>query len=61
MIADKYLQMPLEEKRKIYKCKKADTLESIPTWQKFYETEKDDLPLLTGKLTFFFFFYYYCE
>lgn len=40
---EKYLNMPIEEKRKLYKCKaNFIMLKDIPTWQEYYINEKLD-------------------
>lgn len=41
---DKFLLMPLEEKRNIYKCRnKYNTLEDVQTWEEYYSENKDKL------------------
>ncbi|XP_071162113.1 ADP-ribose glycohydrolase MACROD2-like [Mytilus edulis] len=38
---DKFLHMPLEEKRQIYKCRnKYNTLEEVQTWEEYYSENK---------------------
>ena len=40
MFHDKFLSMPLEEKRKLYKCRSAYvTLDDIPIWPCLYKVE----------------------
>jgi hypothetical protein len=39
LVAEKFLKMPLEEKRNHYECSKHTTLEEVKTWQQLAEEE----------------------
>lgn len=43
-ISERFLSMPLEEKRKLYKCgKKLKLLDDVPTWPDFYQQNENRL------------------
>lgn len=43
-ISERFLSMPLEEKRKFYKCgKKLKLLDDVPTWPDFYQQNENRL------------------
>lgn len=50
---EKYLKMPLADKRKEYKCgNNYTTLESVPTWPEVYEENKERMQRLAKKRLF---------